>query len=102
MNIVFGGSFNPPTIAHKEIIKTLCSLNYEKVIIVPNGNKYNLKEMVSYNHREKMLEIMTKDLKNIEISNIEEHNHFKGTVETLRNLNHPVLLIFIVNFSLIW
>ena len=53
MNIVFGGSFNPPTIAHKEIIKTLCSLNYEKVIIVPNGNKYNLKEMVSYNHREK-------------------------------------------------
>lgn len=90
MNIVFGGSFNPPTIAHKEIIKTLCSLNYEKVIIVPNGNKYNLKEMVSYDHREKMLEIMTKDLKNIEISNIEEHNHFKGTVETLRNLNHPV------------
>lgn len=90
MNIVFGGSFNPPTIAHFEIIKTLSSLDYEKVIIVPNGNKYNLKEMVSFEHREKMLQIMTKDLNNIEISNIEEHNNFKGTVETLRNLNHPV------------
>ena len=90
MNIVFGGSFNPPTIAHLEIIKALCSMDYDKVIIVPNGNKYNLKDMVSFDHREMMLKIMTKGLKNIEISKIEEHNNFKGTVETLRNLNHPV------------
>lgn len=93
MNIVFGGSFNPPTIAHYAIIKTICSLDYEEVIIVPNGNKYKLKDMVSFEHRYQMLKLMTKDLNKVSISRLEESNSFKGTIETLRNLNHPVFVM---------
>lgn len=90
MRIVFGGSFNPPTIAHYEIIKKLSSLDYEEVIIVPNGDRYKLKELVNFDHRYNMLEIMTREFENVTISRIEENSNFKGTIETLRNLNHPV------------
>ena len=37
MKVVFGGSFNPPTIAHEKIIELL-SKRYDEVIIVPNGS----------------------------------------------------------------
>ena len=89
MRVVFGGSFNPPTIAHREIIKELSSM-FEEVIIVPNGNNYNRKELDHYNHRLNMIKIMTNDLSNVIISNIEHTRKFIGTYQTLRDLNHPV------------
>lgn len=89
MIVLFGGSFNPPTVAHRKIIEIL-SKKYESVIIVPNGNFYNRKSLVSFNHRKKMLELLTNDLNNIIISDIEQKRKFIGTFQTLRDLNHPV------------
>ena len=89
MRVVFGGSFNPPTIAHKEIIKKLSSM-YDEVIIVPNGANYDRKSLDIYEHRINLIKILTNDLPNVTISDIEQTREFVGTYQTLRDLNHPV------------
>ena len=89
MRVVFGGSFNPPTVAHKEIISKLSSM-FDEVIIVPNGANYDRKILDHYEHRINMIKILTKDLNNITISDIEQTREFIGTYQTLRDLNHPV------------
>ena len=89
MRVVFGGSFNPPTVAHKEIIYKLSSM-FDEVIIVPNGANYDRKTLNHYEHRINMVKILTKDLDNIIISDIEQTREFIGTYQTLRDLNHPV------------
>lgn len=89
MRVVFGGSFNPPTIAHKEIIKKLSSM-YDEVIIVPNGANYDRKSLDIYEHRINMIKILTNDFSNVTISDIEQTREFVGTYQTLRDLNHPV------------
>ncbi len=92
--VLFGGSFNPPTIAHYEIIKYL-SLNYDEVLLLPNGDSYSFagKILDSFNHRVKMLEIMTKSFSNIKILELENRSDFKGTYHTLRLLNHPTFVL---------
>ena len=69
----FGGSFNPPTIAHVNLCKEAiekCGL--DKIYIVPVSDMYKKKNLSPYKFRSKMLEIALKDVKNIEVSNIEE------------------------------
>ena len=92
--VLFGGSFNPPTIAHYEIIKYL-SLNYDEVLILPNGDSYSFagKVLDSFKHRVKMLEIITKEFNNVKILELENQNDFKGTYHTLRLLNHPTFVL---------
>lgn len=92
--VLFGGSFNPPTIAHYEIIKYL-SLNYDEVLILPNGDNYSFagKVLDSFKHRVKMLEIITKEFNNVKILELENQNDFKGTYHTLRLLNHPTFVL---------
>ena len=53
--VLFGGSFNPPTIAHYEIIKYLND-HYDEVLILPNGESYSFagKVLDSFKHRVNM------------------------------------------------
>lgn len=91
---LFGGSFNPITKAHVKIIDYLSSLG--NLIIVPNGDKYNLKDLMSFDHRKKMIEIELRKLKyqgRISISDFEKSTLYKGSIETLRYYNHPVMVI---------
>lgn len=91
---LFGGSFNPITKAHVEIIEYLSKLG--KVIIVPNGDKYNLKELMSFEHRKKMIMLEVSKLEYFErvfISEFEKSTLYKGSIETLRYYNHPVMVI---------
>ena len=92
--VLFGGSFNPPTIAHYEIIKYL-SNNYDEVIVLPNGDSYNFagKILDSFMHRVKMLNLMVKDLNNVKVLELENSDEFKGTYHTLRLLNHPTFVL---------
>ncbi len=61
--IIYGGAFNPPTIGHLKIIKYLVEkFPNNKIIILPTNNFYKSKEIVSYEHRKKMLEIMCEDI----------------------------------------
>lgn len=44
--VVLGGSFNPPTIAHKKLLETAIScLNADKGIFVPSSNRYVSRKM---------------------------------------------------------
>lgn len=91
---LFGGSFNPITIAHAKIIQYLSTLG--NVIVVPNGDKYNLKDLMSFDHRKEMIEIELNKIKfnkRIMISAFEKSSLYKGSIETLRYYNHPVMVI---------
>lgn len=84
MIIIYGGAFNPPTKAHYEIIKAVHEiLKPESFVLLPVGNQYNKKDLVSFNHRYNMLSLMKKHLPFITISRLEELEYFKGTVNSL-------------------
>lgn len=69
---VYGGSFNPPTIAHERISKDILSLdNVDKFIYLPVGDKYEKPELISSFHRLNMLEIMVNEIKKSGINSIE-------------------------------
>jgi len=98
MVLVFGGSFNPPTIAHEAIIHRL----YEyfkpvKIIIVPTGNYFSWKsDLIDFKHRYHMLELMTQDLDYCYISAIENTDEFLGTYHTLKVLQETYDNIYFV------
>lgn len=88
MIIVYGGSFNPPTKAHLEIINKLND-NFKpfKIIVLPTGNNYTWKNnLIDFHDRSMMLELMLKSIKNIEISDIENNQNFLGTYHTLNTI----------------
>lgn len=70
----FGGCFNPPTIAHFEIAKNaLSKFHLDKVIIVPMGDKYQKKDLISFEHRFNMLSKMFENEEKIDISRMQEN-----------------------------
>ena len=89
MEVVYGGCFNPPTIAHQEVISYLAN-HYDKVILIPTGNDYNKVGLIDYKNRVEMLNIIIKPYNNVVISTIEFEKKFDGTFQSLRELNHPV------------
>ncbi len=97
--VVLGGSFNPPTKAHLEMIKIINQFNPKKIIIIPNGDNYHLsysdKTLDFFDERVKMCEAMIKDsnLGNCEILRLENKHAFKGTYYTLKELNHPAFIL---------
>lgn len=67
----FGGTFNPPTIAHIELAKkALIKANLDKVIFVPVGDYYDKKELASGRDRYNMLKTACDELDDIEVSEI--------------------------------
>ena len=68
----FGGCFNPPTLMHFEIVNNaLFNYNLDKVIIVPMGDKYQKKNLISFEHRFNMLNKMFEKEKRVEISRMQ-------------------------------
>ena len=93
MIAVYGGSFNPPTVAHYEVIKHLLKQPFvDEVMLMPVGDHYNKPDMVAADHRFNMLKKMVKNLPNTTVSDVElaAPNALK-TVETLEILQklHP-------------
>lgn len=88
MKVVFGGSFNPPTIAHSYIIHYLSS-HFDEVIIMPTANNYQKLDLIDFTHRKKMLELITSDYQNVFVSDLENERGFQGTYKMLRELEHP-------------
>lgn len=68
---IFGGAFNPPHIEHINMINALLLNGYDKVVIVPSSNPPHKNCRISFEHRINMLKLATKDIKNIEICDIE-------------------------------
>ena len=82
---IFGGSFNPPHLMHFQIGKSLIEKGYiDKVIYVPTGSKYKYKNnLVSDEHRYKMLEIMIGNDERFMVSDYEFKDYVVYTCDTL-------------------
>ena len=88
---IYGGSFNPPTNGHKEVIQRLP--HFEEVLLVPSYKHAWGKKVISFHQRVEMLKLFVKDLNidNIKVSLIEEsiftsHNNFVTTYDVLSTL----------------
>ncbi len=91
MIVVYGGAFNPPTIAHLEICKQVIKqINPHKLLFMPVGDKYIKNNLVSSFHRMNMLKIAVKKLSSnkIIVSEIEKNQkQFLGTIHTLNEVS---------------
>jgi len=88
---IFGGTFNPPHIAHSIVAESVREqLNLDKILFIPSGNP-PLKESIPAEHRLAMAKLAFGNDKNFEISDIEMKNlkERSFTVNTL-NLLHEI------------
>lgn len=97
MTYLFGGSFDPITIAHEEIINFLLKnilKEDDQLYILPNGDDYHFlgKELTPYKIRKKMINAVINDQRVI-ISDLLNKNSFSGVYQILRILNHPIYVI---------
>ena len=61
--VVFGGAFNPPTIAHYRIARDVIRrFDVSKFLFVPVGDQYPKAGLVAAKHRVRMLELVCDDL----------------------------------------
>ena len=68
----FGGCFNPPTIAHLELVKSVINqFGLSKVYFVPMNDFYNKPDLVPSEHRLNMIKLLTKDEAKIEVADFE-------------------------------
>ena len=86
MNVaVFGGSFNPPHVAHVLACALLLSVeDVDRVLAVPTFRHPFSKSLAPFDDRVKMCEIAMGWIPRVEISRIEEH--LGGESRTLRTL----------------
>lgn len=86
---IFGGSFNPIHNGHIEIVKFMIStLSLDKILIVPLGIPSHKKNnLVAGEKRATMCKLAFKDLKNIEILDLEiKQNSTSYTIDTLKKI----------------
>ncbi|MCB9498661.1 MAG: nicotinate (nicotinamide) nucleotide adenylyltransferase [Bacillales bacterium] len=87
MQIIFGGSFNPPTIAHLEIYKFVKErINFDKFVFLPVSTVYHKNNLVSNEDRYNMLKLMTQNYDDIIISRDEfDDKKYLGTYHYLKS-----------------
>lgn len=85
MLVVFGGSFNPPTIAHYNIAKhILKNLDCRQFFFLPVGDQYPKKELIGATFRVEMLKLLCAKLERASVSTLEvEADHVLTSFETL-------------------
>ena len=85
MIVIFGGSFNPPTVDHYEIAKQVSSLSFvSKLIFVPVGDQYNKAGLIPSDYRLNMLHAVANKLSKVEVSDVEvSRDKPLKTLETL-------------------
>ncbi len=91
MHIVYGGSFNPPTLAHQRVHSFLnAELNPDTFTFLPVSTVYHKPGLAANHHRLMMLELTFKGEPGVIISDLEMRDHrFKGTYEALCALETP-------------
>ncbi len=84
---IFGGSFNPPTNSHIEIINILKD-EYDLVLILPAHNHRQKSYTVDIKHRINMLNLSigTIGADNVLVSDIEKHNADGSTYSLLTDI----------------
>lgn len=101
MTIIYGGSFNPPTLAHFKIAKyILKKFPNSDFYFLPTNNSYNKANLNDFHHRLKMLEIMCEKLgENAKVSDFEgKLDKYYGTYYTLKHFSNPYFVMGADNF----
>ena len=85
MVVVFGGAFNPPTIAHKEIYYHIeKSIPFTHFVYLPVSNLYTKSQLIANHHRLNMLKLMIEDMDKASVSDLEmTDSDFLGTYHSL-------------------
>lgn len=61
--IIFGGSFNPPTRAHENIIDAALKLSgFDEIWVMPSGERIDKQYQVADKHRVRMLQLMHEEV----------------------------------------
>lgn len=90
MVVIFGGSFNPPTIAHKTIYRHIDKyVCVDTFIYLPVSQKYAKENLIDNKHRLEMLRRMTRDLPKAKVSDMElRDNAYRGTYVSLKRFQN--------------
>jgi nicotinate-nucleotide adenylyltransferase len=84
---VFGGSFNPPHLAHVlALTVVLTRFDVERILVVPTFRHPFAKSLAPYEDRVKMCELAMGFLPHVEVSRVEEE--LGGESRTLRTIEH--------------
>ncbi len=84
---LFGGSFNPPHLAHVLALSVvLARFEVERILVIPTFQHPFAKSLVPYEDRVKMCELGMGWLPKVEISRVEEE--LGGESRTLRTIEH--------------
>lgn len=85
--VIFGGCFNPPLNSHFSLAQQIINeyKNIEKIIFVPVNSKYQKADLISNEHRYKMLKLACDKNEKFDVSRIElDSPRPLYTIETLR------------------
>jgi nicotinate-nucleotide adenylyltransferase len=84
---LFGGSFNPPHLAHVLALSVvLARFDVERILVIPTYRHPFAKSLAPYDDRVKMCELGMGWLPRVEISRVEEE--LGGESKTLRTIEH--------------
>ncbi|WP_394833153.1 nicotinate (nicotinamide) nucleotide adenylyltransferase [Pendulispora rubella] len=84
---VFGGSFNPPHLAHVMTALVVLSTHpVDRVLVIPTFAHPFAKQLAPYEDRVRMIELAMAGIARVEISRVEET--LGGESRTLRTLEH--------------
>lgn len=94
--IIYGGAFNPPTIAHMAVGQAILNkFKDKKLVYLPTNDYYNKDLLAPFSDRINMLNLMIKKMDgNVSVSDYEEEDkEYKGTYYTLKHFNHPYFVM---------
>ena len=87
LTCVFGGSFNPPHLAHVlAVTVVLARFEVERVLVVPTHQHPFAKSLAPYDDRVKMCELAMGFIPRVVVSRVEEE--LGGESKTLRTIDH--------------
>lgn len=95
--LIYGGSFNPPTLAHKALLEDITKkFAFDEIILIPTNNFYQKEDLIASKHRIQMLQLM---FPNYIISDIELKKETQVyTIDMVREVqvNYPLSTIYIM------
>lgn len=99
---IYGGSFNPIHNKHVKVINELLDKYLDKIIVVPAGDKYTKRNLISARHRINMIELAIKPDKRKIIDDYECTEERRYTFETLahmKKLYHDEEIYFVLGLD---
>jgi nicotinate-nucleotide adenylyltransferase len=103
---IYGGSFDPPHIAHAWVaLYVLATENVDRVLVVPAAEHPFNKPLCAFSHRVRMCELAMRHLQRVEVSTIEDElpkpSLTLRTLERLRSDHDDATLRLVIGSDLL-